>query len=899
VAKVREDSNIGAGASSSPPEGEKRKGDCILTPEEQERFARARKRKEAKLEQARARAQAEPRQELERLYELVGKETVLLPAAPRKKHPHLPGWQNITLAQSLKEGFQAELRWAADQGNVCARLGEPSNDLLTFDLDTDDPVLAQTVYEALCKSFEWVSQTLTTQGKPNRRQIWFRAIGDYPRNKEKLLIKTVDGTVVGELRNGEGDQLQSVLKGIHPDTFKRYRFLIEKPAIKIPFPFEGWPSEIVVNWNHTGTEEEKPADHPPGWDEASEDGDGPPQSRGGSKDQWWLNYPGCNFFHLDLVGLLRALKVPLKKVPGKEGWFSLPCPWKVEHTTTDGERDAVIIPPDKEKGVWWSFNCFHAHCAGRRLQEILEWAEAKKPGLVQTFCQLPELVLPSGKIPYPDCARKLWQGLSLTKQFFVRDQMIVEIVRGCVLKDKKTHDALRLLDAAAFRSRIDEHFKTKAWRVDKSKNSELRDSRCTNDAATVLLKTNEAFEHLPAIRGLYSCPVLAGEQGKLKILYRGYHEECGGIYVTGGTEEIKIPPLTEAVGIFEELLCDYLWVTPSDKARAVASFISPAIKAGGLLGEADFPIDVAEADQSQSGKTYRQKLVCACYSVVPYLITQRTGGVGSLDESFSSAILSGVPFILIDNFRGRVNSQILESALRGHGHVNVRVPHKGEMQLPTGYLNWMLSSNGIEGGKDFAYRTIVTGIRKHAEGYKFKEYPGGRDILGVVKANQKRYLGAIFSVLMEWDRAGRLQTKEVRHEFREWAGALDWIVKEVFKLPPLIDGHAEEVDRMSDPVLSWLRLVTIWVEREKKTGSGFSSGDIVDLCETHGVNVPGTKEGAVYSSFDLKMLTGKALNKAFGVGDEVKIGNIKVRRSGVKDAKGNLVPFYTFDFILS
>ena len=165
------------------------------------------------------------------------------------------------------------------------------------------------------------------------------------------------------------------------------------------------------------------------------------------------------------------------------------------------------------------------------------------------------------------------------------------------------------------------------------------------------------------------------------------------------------------------------------------------------------------------------------------------GGVGSLDESFSSAILSGVPFILIDNFRGRVNSQILESAFRGTGQANVRVPDKGEMQLPTTYLNWMLSSNGIEGGNDFANRTIVTGIRKHAEGYKFREYPGGKDMLGTVKANQERYLGAVFAVIMEWDRAGRQRTGERRHEFREWAQTLDWIVQEIFRLPPLCDGQ--------------------------------------------------------------------------------------------------------------
>jgi len=293
--------------------------------------------------------------------------------------------------------------------------------------------------------------------RPNRRQIWFRAVGDYLREREKLLLKSPDGTLLGELRNGEGDQWQSVLSGIHPDTLKHYRFLIEKPAQRVPFPFDGWPSEIVVNWNHSGREEEKAAADPQGWDEAggSAGAAPPPQSRGWDKDQWWRNYPGANFLHLDLVGLLKKLKVRLKKVPSKQGWFSLRCPWNGEHTTADGERDAVIMPPDKEKSVWWSFNCFHAHCAGRGLREILEWAEAKKPGIVKEFCQLPELILPSASVPYPDVARKLFGAFGQTRKYFVRDRMIVEIARGRVLEDDQPHDAFVQLTPAALRSRID------------------------------------------------------------------------------------------------------------------------------------------------------------------------------------------------------------------------------------------------------------------------------------------------------------------------------------------------------------------------------------------------------------------------------------------------------------
>src|SRR5262245_42173405 len=48
--------------------------------------------------------------------------------------------------------------------------------------------------------------------------------------------------------------------------------------------------------------------------------------------------------------------------------------------------------------------------------------------------------------------------------------------------------------------------------------------------------------------------------------------------------------------------------------------------------------------------------------VGPYFAARRIGGVGSLDESYSQALLSGRPFVMIDNLRGRLDSQLLEMA---------------------------------------------------------------------------------------------------------------------------------------------------------------------------------------------------------------------------------------------
>lgn len=74
-------------------------------------------------------------------------------------------------------------------------------------------------------------------------------------------------------------------------------------------------------------------------------------------------------------------------------------------------------------------------------------------------------------------------------------------------------------------------------------------------------------------------------------------------------------------------------------------------------------IDLGEADQSQSGKGFRNKVTAAIYNHTPVAISQQRAGVGSLEESFDRALTAGKTFIALDNVRGKVDSQKIESFL--------------------------------------------------------------------------------------------------------------------------------------------------------------------------------------------------------------------------------------------
>jgi hypothetical protein len=312
---------------------------------------------------------------------------------------------------------------------------------------------------------------------------------------------------------------------------------------------------------------------------------------------------------------------------------------------------------------------------------------------------------------------------------------------------------------------------------------------------------------------------------------------------------------------------------------------------GGWIKE-DFPLDVAEADQSQSGKTYRQKLVNRIYNEIPSAITAPRGGVGSLDETISAALIRGRPFITLDNFRGRLDSTILEQAIRGMNRVSCR-ELRNRADVDTQPFNWQLSTNGAEFTRDIANRSIITRIRKQPDGYAFRQHPEG-DLLAHVAANQSFYLGAIFSVIREWARHDCKRSDEHRHDFRDWCRSLDWIVQNVFGLAPLLDGHREEQARTANPLLQWLRDVTNAARSANQLDRQLSTSQLVNIAEDAGIEFPGNP----YNKDDPPQRTGKILGKLFkdADGHPITVDGFTVSREVVitySDRGGEPQKFYT------
>jgi hypothetical protein len=476
-----------------------------------------------------------------------------------------------------------------------------------------------------------------------------------------------------------------------------------------------------------------------------------------------------------------------------------------------------------------------------------------------------DILLPNDHIPFPFAARRLFENMARRRELFMRGGAMVELIG----------DTLEPVTGAKFCSRIDANRRrVRAVMIGKT-GPYLAPKRCSLDRANQLIATREARDCLPPIMLVSKTAVLAEHEDALLTLGPGYHPEGGGVLVLGDAMPEPVPLDTAVVALLA-LLDEYKFPTLSDKSRAIAGFIGPALRSSRLVTGSAL-IDCVEADESQAGKNYLASLWQAVYGEAAVPVAKRDGGVGSFDEELGHAFLHASMFVLIDNVRGLLNSQYLESSITAGESVNVRLPHQGTVPVGISRISVLLTSNGIATVRDLANRMLITQILHQPAGHVFRTFGAdNHDLLAEVRGRQPFYLGAIHTVVRAWHDAGkpRLPTP---HSFSAWVGTLDWIVQHLFKLPPLLDRHDAAVLRASNPALNWLRAVALAVVGNAQNraalpadlANSFLATEIRDLCEQRDIEIPGGN--------DHKQV-GRLLAQCFAAGDEIEVDAIRVKR---------------------
>ena len=132
------------------------------------------------------------------------------------------------------------------------------------------------------------------------------------------------------------------------------------------------------------------------------------------------------------------------------------------------------------------------------------------------------------------------------------------------------------------------------------------------------------------------------------------------------------------------------------------------------------------------------------------------------------------------------------------------------------------------------------------------------------------------SVIKSWVNAGKRRTSTTDHDMREWAQTMDWIVQELFDMPPLLKGHKNIQKQVSNPQLTWLREVCIQADHDGKLDNDLLAHNIAELCEESDIKYPNNK---TYQNDAANKYIGSILGKIFSKQDSVINDNYQVTRT--------------------
>ena len=362
----------------------------------------------------------------------------------------------------------------------------------------------------------------------------------------------------------------------------------------------------------------------------------------------------------------------------------------------------------------------------------------------------PCVLLPCGEQEISQCGRLLGKHLERTGCFFVRGRTVVKL--------RKDRDEMPVLEVVLPKTMASD-FESVSSLLKLNNSGDTVHAICSEQFAKMIMSSDAFAEELPPIHLLRKCPVLIERAGKLEQI-SGYDRESGIMAHGGPLESID---LVEAKNHLDEILREFRFAAPSDRARALAALITPALVHGKLLsGRA--PLDLGKADQSQTGKGYRNKLTAAVYNQLVQTVSQKKGGVGSLQETFDSKLVRGAGFVSLDNIKGMTDCPFLEMFLTEDSYP-ARVPYHDSIDIDPARIAVMMTSNKAEITPDLANRSSCERVLKQAADYYFKEFPEG-DILDHVRANPSRYLEAVFAVVRAWYEEEKPRTRETRHLLR-------------------------------------------------------------------------------------------------------------------------------------
>lgn len=711
------------------------------------------------------------------------------------------GWNQISREKSLTPEYQANL-YSPLPHNVAIRQGANLTQIAGFDFDCNDPVPIKAFFDANKWARENALFTIGNKGFT----LWVEFIGPYlAHNKDPIWSNgrpakiEQDGTMV---KNPEYDHIEyrgngySVVHGRHPAGMD-YRIFTAGTGL----PRIKWGDLCCPNATFN-------------WMKLFEGADPLKRFRRAISESALAARVGWVKENYEVIG-----------IDPHQCKIQVVCPTQGLHSSDTGDGQTIIFTG--ADGTTPNFFCAHGHC--------------KEPG-----------------------------GTNEIHSRIVRDEFTglgsIRLAGTRADEEGRAELALKFKESGNVYRRGEEHpFELVHWRISDPfplglsldtfpsvcAREDIPFTRMLKKARIETLPFERETRGMLAYSGYFELPLVKSyayrpllcktSGGSAEILTRGFSKDLG-IIVIGSKEQEEVLQMSfkEGLDLLETLLSHWNFKTSADRARALSELLTPALLQGGFIAK-PIPIFFIVSEEKETGKTTWQDMVVDTYQQKAVVKAHGRGLTGGIEDMIRQAIKQGDTFCFLDEIKEHVISPLLNAIITGRGEADFRNAFERTTRASIEHLIVQMAAvrRDFTLEDQLSSRVIPIQIVKG----EFRPGPDGSLFTDWLRANALRFLGAIYSVIIEWVNKGSPYASP-NTRFPDWARVVNGIL-EMLGIEPCTDGLNNVQSTYANVNSHWLEnfLHIAIDERLVWNGEGnatvLSDTNIRELMLSGGMTIPG------------------------------------------------------------
>jgi DNA polymerase I-like protein with 3'-5' exonuclease and polymerase domains len=522
------------------------------------------------------------------------------------------------------------------------------------------------------------------------------------------------------------------------------------------------------------------------------------RQKSSKRKHWYEAFKG-DLTSLDLIDLLETLGYPARLLDDEDGKYAILCPWESEHShkkdVTSDSSTVIWQPLDDQK--WPAFKCQHSHCAERGLEQLLEWATSKEPGIVERFCSrqrtwqsgqksrqgLPRVLHAQGRLE-SEVYEEIGRIIAPEHDWFRRGDQIVAVRKapsGFVYSDnpgtrysiESFQVGLGELSPLEAKSSLEKYMEPGYLKGDPP---QFVPCSFPTEFCSGLLRAEQLKNHLFHIVRLLPVPLPFRVGDKLIYPKSGYDPQFG-TFLLPGHPLIKTVSLTYAVEVLKRLHRDFCFTNEQSRTHALAALLTPFSRA--IIGwTTRTPLSFYSGNRPRTGKDYLAAIRLLVYEGHAF----EDLPIGKESEETAKRIMAaarnGRRFMHFSNCQTYLEDAYLTQALTNRVISGRRLGSNdasSDLSLPN-EIEFSLSANvGLTYREDFEPR-----MRKIELAF-FEEDPNERKFKDkflhrTITENRSLILSAIAALFNHWALQGFPLGKTDFISYPEWAHTIGGIM---------------------------------------------------------------------------------------------------------------------------